>query len=123
MSAPQVQRLKYSHEAMIDLILQDPTVTSKELAEIFGYSPGWVSRILAADSFQARMAERKAALVDPIISRTLNERLRAVAYRSVEVIQEKLDKEESATFALDALQFSSAALQLGGKYNTAGGKA
>ena len=99
----QLQKLKYTHEAMIDLILQAPNVTSAELGECFGYSPSWVSRILVSDSFQARMAQRKSALVDPIIARSLNERLRSVAIRSMEVIEEKLTAEPSAAYAMDAL--------------------
>ena len=74
-----LKKIGYSHDAMIDMILQDPTVSSSELASLFGYTPAWVSRILASDSFQSRLAQRKSALMDPIIARSLNDRLRAVA--------------------------------------------
>lgn len=107
----QLRRLNYSHEAMIDLILQDPTVTTAELAEVFGYSRGWVSRILASDSFQARLAQRKSALVDPILARGLNERLRSVAMRSMDVIEERLATGEApAAYAMDALELATAGL-------------
>ena len=106
MASKQLTTVSYTHEAMIDLIIKDPTVTSAELAEVFSYSPSWVSRVIASDSFQARLAQRKAALVDPILSRSINERLRSVAIRSMDVITEKLAAEPSAQYAMDALEFA-----------------
>lgn len=106
----EIKKVNYTHDAMIDLIMQDPTVNSRELAECFGYSPAWVSRILASDSFQARLAQRKSALIDPIIARSLNERMRTVAIRSMDVIEEKLAAEPSAAYAMDALELATTGL-------------
>lgn len=106
-------KLKYTHEAMIDLIIQDPTVTSGELAELFGFSSAWVARVLSSDSFQARLAERKSILVDPAISQTLNERLRTVAIKSLDVVSAKLDStEQSADYAIEALGLAAKGLGL-----------
>lgn len=99
----QLAKLSYTHDAMIDLIIAEPTVKPGELAQLFGYTPGWVSRILASDSFQARLAERKSALTDPLVAQSLNERLRGVAIQAVTIVSEKLAAEESASYALDAL--------------------
>lgn len=106
----ELKKVGYSHDAMIDLIMQDPTVTSKELAALFNYSPAWVSRILASDSFQSRLAQRKSALMDPIIARSLNDRLRAVAIRSMDVIEERLAAEPSAAYAMEALELATQGL-------------
>lgn len=106
-------KLNYTHEAMIDLILQEPTVTTRELAEVFGLTPGWIARVISSDSFQARMAERKAQVIDPVIAHTLRERVQGVAAQSIAIIQEKLASEESASYALEALGV--AAIALGGK--------
>ena len=103
-------RLSYTHEAMVDLILQEPTVTTKELAEVFDLTPGWVSRVVASDSFQARIAERKAQLIDPVITHSLRERVQGVAVQSIAIIQEKLAAEESAAYALEALGVAAPAL-------------
>lgn len=105
-----LKKIGYSHDAMIDMILQDPTVSSSELAALFGYTAAWVSRILASDSFQSRLAQRKGALIDPIIARSLNDRLRAVAMRSMDVIEEKLAAEPSAAYAMDALELATQGL-------------
>ena len=105
-----VVKLAYTHEAMVDLILQDPTVTRQELAEVFGLTSAWVARVIASDSFQARLAERKTQLVDPQIAQSLNERLGGVAIQALGVVSEKLEAEQSASYAIDALGLAAKAL-------------
>jgi hypothetical protein len=105
-----IKHLNYTHEAMADLIISEPTVTARELGEIFNYSPGWVSRVIASDAFQARLAQRKAQLTDPIVAASLDERLRSVAIHSMTIIEEKLSTDESPAFAIDALGLASAAM-------------
>ena len=109
---PSGPRLTYTHEAMIDLILAEPTVKPAELAALFNLSPNWISRILVADSFQARLAERKAALIDPSITRSLNDRFRALAVQSTQVLQERMESEEGAALALDALGVATTAMRV-----------
>jgi hypothetical protein len=108
-----VTKITYTHDAMVDLILQEPTVTNKELGELFGYSPGWVARVIASDAFVSRIAERKAQLIDPQITQSLNERLRGVAIHAVDIISQKLDAEQSAGYAIDALGLATKAMGLG----------
>jgi uncharacterized protein YciW len=105
-------KLKYTHEAMVDLIVAEPTVSTAELAELFGYTQAWVARVIASDSFQARLASRKGELVDPHLAQHLNERLRGVALHAVELVGQKLDAEESASYALDALGLATKAMGL-----------
>jgi hypothetical protein len=107
-------RLTYTHDAMIDLIIQEPTVTRAELAELFGFSHGWVQRVLSSDAFQARLSDRKAVLVDPAIAGSVNERLRTVAMQALSIVSDKLGAEESASYAIDALGLSAKALGLQG---------
>lgn len=110
-----IAKVTYTHDAMVDVILQEPTVTSKELAELFGYSQAWVARIIASDAFQARLAERKSALIDPVIAQSVNTRMKAVVIQATGIMQEKLDAEASASYAMEALGLASKALGLGGK--------
>lgn len=106
----KLKKLTYTHEAMVDLILQEPTVTHEELAEVFGYSSNWISRIVSSDAFIARLADRKSQLIDPQIARSLNERLTGVAIQSLDIISNKLNAEQSAAFALDALGLATAGM-------------
>lgn len=89
---PTLQRVRYTHEACIDMILAEPGISQDQLAAIFGYSASWMSIAINSDAFQARLAERKAEMVDPVIRASLNERLRAVTQRSLDVLLEKLCK-------------------------------
>lgn len=95
--------LPYTHEAMVDLIIQDPSVTPQELAELFNRSRAWISKVLAADSFQARLADRKSQLVDPTLAATLNERVTSVTLHALDILADKLEREESASLALDVM--------------------
>lgn len=96
--------LKYTHEAMIDLILAEPSVTNRELAAVFDYSEAWVGHIRKSDSFQARIAERKALLIDPAIKRSIEDRLAGVTVKAIDKLQQVLDgPDASASFALEAL--------------------
>ena len=109
-SMTKIARITYTHDAMIDLILQDPTVTHEELAELFALSRGWVSRVVYSDAFQARIAERKAQLIDPFIAADLNTRLRGVTIQAVNIMSAKLEAEESADYALEALGLAGKAM-------------
>ena len=42
-SYSRVQKVSYSHDAMIDLMIAEPRITQTQLAAKFGYSVGWVS--------------------------------------------------------------------------------
>lgn len=108
-----IVKVSYNHDAMIDLILQEPSVTMVELGQLFGYSAGWVSRVVASDAFQARLAERKAVLVDPHVAQSLNERLAGVAMHSIELVGQKLEAEKSADYAMEALGVTAKALGMG----------
>ena len=76
---PEIARVRYTHDAVIDEILVNPSISQNELAKIFGFSAGWMSIVINSDSFQERLAERKAMLTDPKIIASINERLDAIA--------------------------------------------
>jgi hypothetical protein len=111
-----VAKLRYSHEAMIDLIVANPWVSQGELAATFGYTQAWVSLVMSSDAFKERLSARKAELVDPTIAATLNERWAAVEKRSLEVLAEKLSQPISAVPEALALR----AAELGAKVRGVG---
>ena len=111
------QKVSYTHDAMIDLMLVRPTITGIELAEYFGYTQPWISVIRTSDAFRARYAERKGELVDPVIVATVDERLRAVADASLERVLERLTSpiKPSDDFVLQSAKLSTSALGYGAK--------
>ncbi len=111
-----LKKVGYTHEALIDQIIANPGIKRWQLAQIFGYSPGWLSVIMGSDSFKAKFAERKGEMVDPTVLATVEDRLRGVMQQSLEVLAEKLAQptsEVSDQLVLKAAEVSSKALGYG----------
>lgn len=87
---PEIAKVRYTHDAMIDMIVSEPSVSQNEIAARFGYSAAWVSIVVNSDSFQNRLKERKDELVDPFLRATVKDRLTAVANKAMEKLAERL---------------------------------
>jgi hypothetical protein len=94
---PGIATVKYHHDAMIDEIIAFPTISQGELAARFGFTQSWMSIIVNSDSFQERLAERKAELIDPKIRASVEQRLDTLARRSLDKLLEKLDTQQPMT--------------------------
>lgn len=110
-----IKKVTYTHDAMIDLILQNPQMTQDQIGVYFGYTQGWVSRVFGSDAFQARLAHRKTELVNPQILMTLDEKMTGLAHQSLEILSEKLTATKSADMALKTLELSSKAIGMGAR--------
>jgi hypothetical protein len=116
--APQgaIAKMRYSHKAMVDMIVANPWISQGELARNFGYTEGWVSQVIASDAFQAYLAERKNELIDPHIRATIDERMKGLVARSIEILMRKLDDPKvSDETALKALEIAGRAAGYGNK--------
>ena len=114
---PQIEKVRYSHDAMIDIILSNPSIHQSALAKYFGYTQAWVSTIMSSDAFQARLAQRREEVLDPALTLSIEERFRALSTRSLEVLMEKLAEpasQVSETLALRAAELGAKALGIGG---------
>lgn len=114
-AALAIDRVKYSHDAMIDMIIANPGVHQNALAKHFGYTAAWVSRIINSDAFQARLAVRKADIVDPSLVMSVEERLNTLADRSLTILHEKLELTQNPDMALKAADLSLRALGYGAR--------
>jgi hypothetical protein len=97
------------------LVIAQPSISQNAIASHFGYSVGWVSRIFNSDAFQARLAVRKGDLIDPSLVLSIEERLKALAGRSLDIVQEKLDQLPSFDNAFKVLELSTRALGYGAR--------
>ena len=114
-AALAIDRVKYTHDAMIDLIISTPGIKQNDLAKHFGYTVPWVSRIVNSDAFQARLAVRKADLIDPSLVLSIDERLKAVANRSLDIVLEKLEATQSLDAAMKMVDVTTKALGYGAR--------
>ena len=109
-------KIRYTHDAMIDLVIANPWISQNEIAERFGYSVPWVSIVFSSDAFKNRLEERRGEVVDPVIRASLKERFEALVTRSLEVLQAKLSKpseQVSDALALKTLELGAKALNFG----------
>lgn len=112
-----IPKMRYTHEGMANLILENPWISQNQLAAHFGYSPAWISTVITSDAFQSLLASRRAELVDPELRLTLEERFRALTAQSLRVLQEKLTRpadQVSDQLALRAAELGAKALGIGG---------
>lgn len=110
-----IQKVRYSHDGMIELIIKNPWISQNELAAHFGYTAGWVSQVIASDAFQEKMAERKKELVDPAILATIEERFKALVVQSFEILKRKLENSPSDDLALGVMNGAAKALGYGAR--------
>lgn len=99
----QNAKVSITHDAIIDFVIANPAATYRQIAMTFGYSPEGIGIICRSDSFKARLEIRKAELVDPVISQSVEDRLIGMAHASLDILQNKLRDSDDANLALRAL--------------------
>lgn len=114
-AAKGVARLSYTHDAMCDLIIANPSISKTALAACFGYTPTWVGRVLNSDAFQMRLAARKADIVDPSLVLSIEEKMRVLISESLDVLIDKLATTKSTEVALKALDIGAKAAGYGAR--------
>jgi hypothetical protein len=64
--AERISGKTLSYDQLVDILLMSPPgETQRALARRVGYSESWLSRIIASDAFQARLAERIEKDIEP----------------------------------------------------------
>lgn len=118
---PAIAKVNYSHDGMINLILANRGITQNEIARHFGYSASWVSQVMSSDAFQAKLLERAQEIEDPTLRATVEDGLRGLVSRSMEIIREKLKVEPDKIpdqLAIRTLELSTRALGYGAREQT-----
>ena len=83
--------LRYSPALFVDLIINNPDNSSKQLGEIFGKPQSWVAQVLASANFQSALDPRRTEVLNPEYAMTLEERFRGLTIRSLNILQEKME--------------------------------
>ena len=111
----RLEKVRYTHQDMIDYIIANPCVSQNDLAARYGYSVGWVSNIMASDAWQVQMAARRDEIVDPQLKASIEERFRGVTILSLKRLQEKLEAPTvSDNVVLRAAEMGAKAMGVGG---------
>lgn len=110
-----IEKVRYSHQDMIDFIIAHPGTSQNTLAARYGYSAGWICQVMASDAWKAAMAARREEMIDPILLATVKERFEGIAMLSLQRLQEKLEQPQVAdNTVLKAVELGAKALGLGG---------
>jgi AraC-like DNA-binding protein len=96
--------LRSRHEAIIDLLIAAPHLKIREIAEKVGLSQSYISTLINSDTFKSRLAIRREELVDPLITASFESRMQGALAQSLEVLQDELEKKQSADLALRILE-------------------
>lgn len=113
-----IAKVNYSHAAMIDLIIAQPGISQNEIARYFGYTPAWISQVISSDAFQSALAKRREEIVDPLMRETVETQFKALVSRSLDILQQKLNRpalEIPDNLALRTLEIASRAAGYGAK--------
>lgn len=101
MAATGIQKISFSHEALINWLVENPHRQLRDCAAYFGYTQAWLSQIIHSDIFQAKLAERQNE-VFALIASDIPEKLRGVTDVALEKLGRALEETEDPKFALDA---------------------
>lgn len=93
-----VGRAGYTHQAMVDLMADNPDYTHAMLAAHFNRPASWLASVLASESFQQCLDSRRHEIADPSLTATLHERFKALAIRTSNVMMTKMDAAEVTDF-------------------------
>lgn len=91
----QPTKISWWYDAIIDLMMANPQMTKKEIAEQLSCTPAAIYMITNSDIFKARFAQRRDAL-NSTLDGAIHSKLLAVADKSLGIIADILDKKRDA---------------------------
>lgn len=108
-----ISAVGYTHDAIIDILIARPMVTQREVARHFGYTESWICQVMSSDSFKKRFADRRDAVVEPMIAKSLENLFEGVGRLSLTVVAERLEASRDADLAIKAMEITRKAAGLG----------
>ena len=112
---PAIAKTSYTHDAVIDFVIANPSVSQGAIAAHFGYTQAWMSIIMSSDAFRARYAERSAEIIDPQLKATVQDRFQAVLTLSLEKLADALSQPTPPpNVVLKAVELGARGLDIGG---------
>ena len=75
---------------LVEWILAHPGATHAEIGNAYGRPAGWFSTVLVMEEFQEAISPHRAAILNPDITSTIQERFQALLIRSAGILQTKL---------------------------------
>src|SRR6185436_19048247 len=109
-----IQKVHYTHEAMIDLIVAKPWISQREIAAFFGYTEAWISLVVRSDAFREMLAAKNIEVRGPLFEEMEN-KLEVLEHKSIDVLMEQLEMKQNPEVALKALDITTRSMGYGAK--------
>ena len=115
-----VGRACYTPGTMVQLMLERPDYSHAMLCAHFERPASWMAAVLASESFQQALDPYRHLIVDPTLTATLQERYKALAIRTSNVMMQKMDDDKVTDFmVLKSGEIAMKALGMGTKTEAA----
>lgn len=111
-------KLRPWHLEVADLLIANPTLKQGEVAKMLGKSQAWLSIVMNGDMFKEYMAKRRADIMDPILTSTVEDRYAAVAEKATDEFLRRMELAPSSIsnkHLIDAMGTAAGALGMGPK--------
>lgn len=89
----QVAKVSIKHDAILDVLVANPTLRRSEVAAMFGVTVPWLSTIIHSDVFQEKLRERQDLVFDVAVIRPIQDKLLGMANQTVERLMEAVQFE------------------------------
>lgn len=100
----------HQFDAIIDILLSEPTISLKEVGARLGRSSAWVSYMVHSGTFRDLYEERRREK-NAEINQDLTQRLAAVATKSLQKLEEVLEKNPEKINPMQALEIADKSLE------------
>lgn len=114
-SADTKKKIRHLHDAVIDFMLANPGATKKAISTHFKRSEGWMYTVTASDAFAKRLEERREDIVDPIMRATLDDQIKGLAMKSMDVLAAALEAKPDPALALQVAEMTQKSLGYGAR--------
>ena len=96
----QIQNISYTHDQIMNWLMQNPEKSLRECADYFGYTQGWLSQVIHSDIFQQQFKVRQGEVFSRVAA-DIPVKLKALADVAIEKVGSALERSEDGEFALD----------------------
>lgn len=88
---PTIDKVRYTHEALLQFLLANPTVSQGQLAKEFGFTQAWISIIINSDAFQYKLKQRQDEMFKDAVIITLRDKMVGTAHLALDKLGQKLE--------------------------------
>ena len=103
MSEVGIQKVRYTHEGMINWLISNPDRSQRDAALYFNITESWLSCVVNSDAFKMKLHERQEQVFS-LIAAGIPEKLNAATAISLDKLTAKLIKTDDGGYILDATE-------------------